>query len=121
MRTNLLGEECLPVFSRPLCAEVTDAIEKLSSCSFVPSTEIKEESGNSRMIEDNGDCKKLEDFPKQFNAFKETNSADSIRNLVTGISDSPKVRVDTAITVGSNIPSDMLRKGVAGYLFKSRL
>ena len=30
------------VFSHPLCAEVTDAIEKLSSCSFVPSTEMKE-------------------------------------------------------------------------------
>ena len=50
------------VFSSPLCVEVMDAIEKVSSCSFVPITEMKERSGNSRMVRDNS--KKLQDFLK---------------------------------------------------------
>ena len=47
------------VFSRPLCAKVTHAMEKLSSCSFVPSAEMKEGSVNLRMVRDNDDCKNL--------------------------------------------------------------
>ena len=73
------------VFSRPLCAEVTDTIEKLSSCSFVPSTEMKEGSGNSRMVRENDDCKKLQDFLENFSPFKETDSPNSVRNIVTGV------------------------------------
>ena len=42
-------EICL-IFSHPLYAEVIDAIKKLSSCSVVPSIEIKEGSGNSRIV-----------------------------------------------------------------------
>ena len=49
-------------FSSPLCAEVMDTIEKVSSCSFVPITEMKERSGNSRMVRDNSN--KLQDFLK---------------------------------------------------------
>ena len=109
------------VFSRPLCAEVNDAIEKLSSCYFASSTEMKEGSGNYRIIRDRDGCKKVQDFLKQFNPFKETDSSDSIRNIVTGVHGSSKVNVDTAITVGSNILTDMLTKGVADYHFKSSL
>ena len=44
--------EHLFVFSRPLCSEVMDGIEELSSFSFVARTGIKQESGNSSMIRD---------------------------------------------------------------------
>ena len=40
------------VFLRPLCPEVMDGIEELFSSSFVASTGIKQESGNSSMIRD---------------------------------------------------------------------
>ena len=40
------------VFSRPLCPEVMDGIEELSSFSFVARKGIKQESGNSSMIRD---------------------------------------------------------------------
>ena len=90
------------VFSRPLCTEVTDVIEKLSSCSFVPTAEMKLGSGNSRMVRDNDDCKKLQDFLKKFSPFMETDSPDSARNIVTLVHGLLKVNVDTTITVGSN-------------------
>ena len=109
------------VFLRPLCAEVTDAIEKLSSCSFVPSTEMKEGSGNSRMVRDNDFHKKLQDFLKKFSSFKVSDSPDSVRNIATGVHGSSKVNVDTEITVGFNILSNMLTKNVADYHFKTSL
>ena len=40
------------VFSRPLCPEIMDGIEELSSFSLVARTEIKQGSGNSSMIRD---------------------------------------------------------------------
>ena len=73
------------------------------------------------MVRDNGNCKKLHDFLKKFSPFKETDSPDSVRNIVTGVHGSSKVNVDTAITVGSNILSDMLTKRVADYHFKTSL
>ena len=41
--------------------------------------------------------------------------------MVTGVHGSSKVNVDTTITVGSNILSDMLTKSVADYHFKTSL
>ena len=73
------------------------------------------------MVRDNGNCKKLHDFLKKFSPFKETDSPDSVRNIVTGVHGSSKVNVDTAITVGSNILSEMLTKSVANYHFKTSL
>ena len=52
-------QQNLFVFSRPFCAGFTDVPEELSCCFFVPSTEMKEGSVNSRMVGDNEDCKKL--------------------------------------------------------------
>ena len=109
------------VFSRLLCAKVTHAIEKLSSCSFVPSTEMKEGSGNSRMVRDNDFHKKLQDFLKKFSPFKVSDSPDSVRNIATGVHGSSKVNVGTEITVGFNILSNMLTKNVADYHFKTSL
>ena len=40
------------VFLRPLCPEIMDGIEELSSFSLVARTEIKQGSGNSSMIRD---------------------------------------------------------------------
>ena len=90
------------VFSRSLCTEVTDVIEKLSSCSFVPTAEMEVGSGNSRMVRDYDDCKKLQDFLKKFSPFMETDSPDSARNIVTWVHGLLKVNVETTITVGSN-------------------
>ena len=107
------------VFSRPYFAEVSDGIEKLSSCSFVPSTEMKEGSGNSNMVRDKNNCKNLQNFLKNFSPFKETNSPDSIRNIVARVNGLSKLNVNTGRTVGSSILSDMLTKVVANTTSKA--
>ena len=72
------------------------------------------------MARHNDNCKRLQEFTKYFNTFKETDSPDSIKNIVTTIHVSASVNIDTAIPVGSNILLDVLTKGVADYHFKSR-
>ena len=50
----------------------------IPSCFFIGSV-------NSRMARHNDNCKKLQDFTKYFSTFKETDSPDSIKNIVTTI------------------------------------
>lgn len=80
---------------------------------------MKEGSGNSNMVRDNNNCKNLQNFLKNSSPFKETNSPDSIRNIVARVNGLSKLNVNTGRTVGSSILSDMLTKVVANTTSKA--
>ena len=80
---------------------------------------MKEGSGNSNTVRENNNCKNLQNFLKNLSPFKETDSPDSIRNIVARVNGLSKLDVNTGRTVGSSILSDMLTNVLANTTSKA--
>ena len=106
------------VFSKPICAEVNESIEKLSKTNLTTSDQHSKETGTSRMKRDGDDYQKIETFFNDHNPFSQHCS--SLRNIVTGIVAQPSVNIDRAKEVGEKILADMEGKTVAEYTFKKK-
>jgi len=100
--------------SRPVCAEITNAMQQLTNVALETSEQHKDLSV-ARKVRDASDVDKLITFLNERNPFKE---ASSLYNVVTGVEASKDV--DKAMDIGSKVVTEMIRQTVSDYTFRKK-
>ena len=102
--------------SRPICAEVNDAMQQLTSVKYATSEQHKDLS-KARQARDIADTNKLVSVLAERNPFEES---PSLQNIVTGVATREDVNVELAEEVGQKILEDMTGNNVNQYVFRNR-
>jgi len=102
--------------SRPVCGEVNNAMQRLTSVGYTTSEQHKDLS-MARKKRDANDVNKLLTFIEDKSPF---GNAETLRNIVNGVIATDNVNVDRAEDIGSKILGDMEGKQVLKYTFKKK-
>jgi hypothetical protein len=102
--------------SRPVCAEVNDAMQQLTSVLYSTSEQHKDLS-KARKGRDMADTNKLVAILAERNPFEDS---PSLQNIVTGVATREDVNVEQAEQVGQKILSDMTGQHVQQYVFRKK-
>ena len=102
--------------SRPICAEVNDTMQQLTSVKYATSEQHKDLS-KARQARDIADTNKLVSVLAERNPFEES---PSLQNIVTGVATREDVNVELAEEVGQKILEDMTGNSVNQYVFRKQ-
>jgi len=109
-------QRVLRCLSRPACAEISEAMQQLTSV-MLKTSEQHKDSSVARRKRDAADSQKLLSFIEWRSPF----DADrGLQNVVTGISAGPHVNVHHAKEIGEAILNKMAGKGVLQHSFKRK-
>jgi len=104
--------------SSPVCAEVNDAMQQLTSVKYIPRVDsIIKYLSKARQGRDMTDTMELVSVLKDRNPFDDNPLSG---NVVTGVATRVDVNVEQAQRIGQDILSDMVGQHVQQYTFKKK-
>ena len=102
--------------SRPVCAEVNNAMQQLTSVTYSTSEQHKDLS-KARQMRDMDDTNKLISILAERNPFEDS---PTLHNIVTGVATRDDVNVEQAVQVGQKILNEMEGQHVQQYVFRRK-
>ena len=100
------------IFSRPACAEVSNAIQNITGLKNKSSSEQHKEEQKPRLEADTRDMKTINEFFKQHDPFS---GHEYLVNIVTGVKANDSVDIDDVFKCGDKILNKMKGKQVSKY------
>ena len=106
------------IMSKPVCSEVNDVIQNLTSVSYTTILcDQHKEAGSSRTERDLKDAQEIIRFLKERSPFENT---ESLYNIATGVTAGPKVNVDRAEIIGKDMVAKIVDQNVFEFSFQCK-